>query len=170
MTKVMKILLLLICCFSSISGAQEIDKILLEYISQVKLATKVTIPPVKISDNLEVPVANSFVHKSLFHPFYNSPRHDLTTVTINTPHTEAIPIHYRDVQQLVNLLQNNSLGLLSTVGRMSADNHNNILWIHDDNAHIVQLKKMIAEYDQAIPQIYIKAKIVHVDEDYVHSL
>src|SRR5262249_36431441 len=79
-------------------------------------------------------------------------------------------LHYLDATQMANLLQKNNLGLLSTQGEVNADSKLNILWVHDRAQQIKQLTKVIAEDDQPTPQVYIRAKIVNVDNEYMRTL
>lgn len=81
-----------------------------------------------------------------------------------------IPIHYADAGDLSQSLNNRQLDLLSPIGKVYADTRSNQLYIKDDPSHFQKIQQYIQKMDVPLPQILISAKIISVDDNYIHDL
>lgn len=84
--------------------------------------------------------------------------------------TRAIRLHYSSVNEIAEMLQKGNLSLLSAEGKVDADDKGNILWVHDHADRLKKINGVIDQLDQPTLQVYIKAKIINIDSEYMRSL
>lgn len=105
-------------------------------------------------------------------PALHNPFSDDTPASINTPliQTCVVPVHYANAKNIAAFLNQSSLQLLSTQGHAGYYARTNVVALKDDAAHLARAKKMIGKLDQPTQQVLIRAKILNVDKNYLHSL
>ncbi len=79
-------------------------------------------------------------------------------------------IHYANAAQLANYLNNPHSHVLSATGFAGADARTNRLWITDAEENRSRIHTFIQQLDVPIDQVLIKARIVSVDEHFLHAL
>jgi type IV pilus assembly protein PilQ len=72
------------------------------------------------------------------------------------------------VEDIVALLKDNSF--LSEHGKLGANKHLNAIWVEDDAARIIKIKKLIQEIDKPMKQVLITARIANVDDSFSREL
>jgi type IV pilus assembly protein PilQ len=95
----------------------------------------------------------------------------LTSTEIHsTLQTILIPIHYADATNIAQFLNNSQNKIISSPGYVAADGRTNQLWIRDQPDSVQRLLHLIKQLDIPVAQVVIKARIVSVDNDFLHSL
>lgn len=82
--------------------------------------------------------------------------------------TALISIHYADAQTLAQFLTQSKI--ISAQGQVAADIRTNQLWLREQKKRLPHLIQLIKNLDIPISQVIIKARIVTVDQDFLHSL
>ena len=100
-------------------------------------------------------------------PFEVTTPHKTLFVTL---HSLIIPIHYAKAPELLSFIKKMGHHSLSVKGDIQADIRTNQLWLRDDSAHIKVIKHLIHQLDIPVSQVLIKARIVTVEDNFVHSL
>ena len=85
-------------------------------------------------------------------------------------HTKVFIIRYADAKKIVEFIHEGSKNLLSKNGSAVADSRSNKIWVCDTSSHMAFIQHLIKKFDVSVPQVLIKAKIVSIDDGYVHSL
>ena len=80
------------------------------------------------------------------------------------------PIHYAKATQLAAFITHAHRGLLSPGGHAQADPRTNQLWLQDDKHHLNAIRRLIHQLDAPVSQVLIKARIVTVEANFMHSL
>lgn len=83
--------------------------------------------------------------------------------------SDLFQINYAKASDLVILLQN-KMTLLSSRGKVIADNRTNQLWVQDNAAHLKKIKALLREVDIPVKQVLIEARLVNVTKDFVRDL
>lgn len=81
-----------------------------------------------------------------------------------------IPIHYADAANLAQFLNSSPGKIISPQGYVAADRRTNQLWVRDQPAFLSRLVRLIKHLDIPVAQVIIKARLVSVDDDFLHSL
>lgn len=124
-------------------------------------------PPIKLT----WPTLSAFsFEKSIFSKTVKPDQVKQSNPKLFSLETRPIQLHYVEAKELMKFLEKNDFGLLSSQGKVEIDEAENILWVHDHTNFIENLKNIIQQYDKPTPQIYIKAKIINIDSDYLHSI
>jgi type IV pilus assembly protein PilQ len=94
-----------------------------------------------------------------------------STIATNTPlHSSWIPLYFAKAKSVAHFLSKPDMQVLSPLGKIEADTHNNQLFIRDDPAHIAAARLLIQHLDKTQPQFLIKAKIINLDQQYEQTL
>lgn len=84
--------------------------------------------------------------------------------------TQVIHLHYKAAAPIADMLQKSHLNFLSTAGTVDADDKENVLWVHDHVNQVNKIRNLITKMDQPTLQVYIKAKIINIDSQYMRTL
>lgn len=169
---------LVVLSFTMVEGAslQELESFIahVKKNSQAKNDVSELNAPLHQITKLSVPAQLTIPDKN---PFKNNTATNSNSLAIqqgapilNKP-TEStlISIHYVSAEDLSKIIANKSLGILSSSGSvMATDNHH--LYICDETAAIHRARLLIQNLDVASSQILINAKIVTVDNQFMHKL
>lgn len=77
---------------------------------------------------------------------------------------KLIQIRYSKATLLADLLKDKNNNILSPMGSVNVDKRGNSLWVKDSKERLVQVEKIIRQFDRPIKQIAIEARIVNVDK------
>lgn len=77
---------------------------------------------------------------------------------------KLIQIRYSKALILADLLKDKNNNILSSIGSVSIDKRGNSLWVKDSKEKLIQIEKIIKQFDRPIKQISIEARIVNVDK------
>lgn len=85
-------------------------------------------------------------------------------------YTTLISLHYTKATDMVGLIKDKDQSLLSKRGTIRADPRTNTIWLEESQENIKKISHVIANFDQAIPQILIEARIVTLNKAFENSL
>ena len=77
---------------------------------------------------------------------------------------KLIQIQYSKATLLADLLKDKNNNILSPMGSVNVDKRGNSLWVKDSKEKLLQIEKVIRQFDRPIKQIAIEARIVNVDK------
>lgn len=83
---------------------------------------------------------------------------------------ELILLHYAKAEEISEIIQNKSAGLLSDKGSVTVDARTNKIWINDFPKHINLIHQFLNGIDIPAKQILISARLVKIDQDFVNEL
>lgn len=81
----------------------------------------------------------------------------------------VLTINYAKASDLAKFLTKNH-DIVSPHGHIEADIRTNQLWITDDTTHIKSIQHIVHKLDVPVAEVLIKARIVSVDDNFVHTL
>ncbi|OGT50946.1 MAG: hypothetical protein A3F17_08140 [Gammaproteobacteria bacterium RIFCSPHIGHO2_12_FULL_41_15] len=86
--------------------------------------------------------------------------------------SSVIPLHYAKATELAQWLMKTKGpgGLISPRGHVEADTRTNQLWIEEDALHLQYIRHLVQQWDVPVLQVFIKARIVSVDDHFTHTL
>ncbi len=85
-------------------------------------------------------------------------------------HTEIFNLRYANLDFVANLLNTPKMDLLSSQGGFLIDKNKQELWVKDEPIHLHQLALLLKIMNQPQPEVFIKAKIMSVDSEYLKNL
>lgn len=95
-----------------------------------------------------------------FHANTHSPSSQQVSVV-----SETIEVHYAQAQEMAQLIQSDSSGVLSKQGQVSFDGRTNQLIITDTESAIKQVKALLAKVDVPVKQVLIESRMVTLREN-----
>lgn len=118
-------------------------------------------------DLVKAPIQNSWV----IMPQRVFLEHDKEKLRINAERQalnpllgKLIQIHYSKATILADLLKDKNNNILSPQGSVNVDVRGNSLWVKDSKERLIEIEKVIKQFDRPIRQIAIEARIVNVDK------
>ncbi len=84
--------------------------------------------------------------------------------------SEIIQVNYAKAVDLVSLLKDPSVSLLSAHGLLMADPRTNVIWIQDTPEQIQQIKSILQRFDVPSRQVLIEARLVNMSQESARDL
>lgn len=84
--------------------------------------------------------------------------------------SDLLQINYAKAVDIVNLLKDPKMPLLSPRGSASVDPRTNTIWLQDIKAHFEKIRELVQRLDVPVKQVLIEARIVNATKDFARDL